>query len=159
MAMRRVATLGSTPADVPTDASRGGIAVGAPGSVPGGATLAPATRALLREALDPGCGDDLLAFAAQVTRQVAHPLGAGHDGAPSPVERERAVGERTAAIVRAACGGDDAAAVTHAATLLADDVALLSAFFQNLDMLPTPDAAGDAIAMLVMEAMGRLGGG
>src|SRR5699024_7487521 len=125
---------------------------------PGGATLAPATRALLHYALDHPCGDEVVAFAAQVTRQVAHPLGATPDDGLSPPERERAWAERIAAIVGASCGGDDAAAA-HAATLLAGDVPLLSAFFQNLDMLPTGNAAGDAIAMLVMEAMGRLGGG
>ncbi|HEY0970328.1 MAG TPA: hypothetical protein VGE02_05060, partial [Gemmatimonadales bacterium] len=126
------------------------------GDVPGGATLAPATRGMLRDELGHLPESGALAFAEQVTRQVAHPLGATHDGR-APAERERAVAARVAEILRTARGGDAAAA--HAATLLADDVPLLSAFFQNLDLLPAGDATSDAVALLVMEAMGLLGGG
>lgn len=145
---------------MPADALVGGIPDSVHGGTPAGAALAPETRERLRAELGHRFGSETVAFAAQVTRQVAHPLGATHDdgSALPPMERERAVAARTAAIIRAACDDDEAAAA-HAATRLAEDVALLSAFFQNLDLLPTRDVAGDAIAMLVTEAMGRLGGG
>jgi len=124
-----------------------------------GALGAPA-RAALREALADAAG--VVAFADVVVRQVAHPLGAvgewagddWDDDDAAGDERELAVARRLGAALgavtaRASAAGD---AFDRAATELVRDVALLSACYQNLDLLPA-GAAGDAVAMLVARAL------
>ena len=117
------------------------------------------------------CHDAVLSFAEAVVRQVAHPLGAPPVDAAEHRDRELRVAERFAAVLRLACGADgrstghdsaghDAevdAEVDRAAALLAGDAALLSACFQNTDLLPHAGApAADAVALLVLRAMERL---
>ena len=113
------------------------------------------------------CRDAVLPFAEAVVRQVAHPLGAPPVDATEHHDRELRVAERFAAILRLACGADGRAPgrdstgqdaeVDRAAALLAGDAALLSACFQNTDLLPHAGApAADAVALLVLRAMERL---
>ena len=94
-------------------------------------------------------------FAAHVTRQVAHPPGATHAAAGEALAHETAVTTALERLVAAAPTGETAAGDADAR--LAHDPVLLSACFQNLDLLPPADPDGDAIALLVLDAIGRLG--
>lgn len=108
------------------------------------------------------CHDAVLPFAEAVVRQVAHPLGAPAVDAAEHRDRELRVAERFAAILRLACGADGRPAghdegADRGAALLAGDAALLSACFQNTDLLPHAGApVADAVALLVLRAMERL---
>ena len=58
-------------------------------------------------------------------------------------------------LIGSAIGSD--AGVARAASELAEDTALLAAFFQNLDLLPPgPDPSADGIALMVGAAVQRL---
>lgn len=113
--------------------------------------LRPETLAGLRAALPPGRGSCTLAFAEEVVRQVAHPLGA--DPSPDPAGSEAAVARRVLGLVEAAFG-DEREARDAAARRLAGDAPLLAAFFQNLDLLEEC-ASGHAgsVAALVAAAL------
>ena len=120
--------------------------------------LGAAARALLGERLA-ARDESLLPFARAVAWQVAHPLGATGEWAADGLDddatregRERAAAERLGALL--ADARRDVAAETRerAAVELGRDAALLSACYQNLDLLP-PGDAGDAVAMLVARAL------
>lgn len=87
----------------------------------------------------------LLPFARAAALQLAR-------GGPSP----EAAALRVAGLLRDA-GLLAAPAVTDAAAELADDPALLAAFFQNVDLLYEESfARADAVSLLVMAALERL---
>ena len=68
---------------------------------------------------------------------------------------EESVATRVLGLIQAAVGG--AIAYEGAVDALANDPVLLSAFFQNLDLLPAEhDPQVDAIALLVGDAVHRL---
>lgn len=130
----------------------------------------PDLRARLAALLPARCHAAVLPFAETVARQVAHPLGAPPASAADAAAREREVAERLGAALRAACdhagddgdGGGDAGqrdqALDAAARLLAADPVLLSACFQNTDLLPHHGGpAADRVALLVLRGMERLG--
>jgi hypothetical protein len=108
------------------------------------------TIAAIRAELPPGRGSCTVAFAEEVVRQIAYPLG----GAPAP---DREAGERGAtrevlALVRAAFDGGTVCAA--ASRRLADDAVMLAVFFQNLDLLgDCPRGHGGAVAALVAAAL------
>lgn len=109
--------------------------------------LRPETRDRLGARLGALGAGRALPFAEAVVAQVAHPLGAAP--ADDAGAGERAV---TDALLHA-IADDDA---TAAAARLAADAPLLAACYQNLDLLPASDAAGDAIALLVGRALDHL---
>ena len=112
--------------------------------------LCDATRRLVREALDATpLGDAGLAFVEAVIVQRAYPL--GEQMTPDSVTEEQ-VAEKVACLVTWSDMEDEAK--SHAAKALASDPALLAAFFQNLDLLPTngPPPVGQ-IALLVAGAL------
>ena len=116
--------------------------------------IAVATRHRLRErvAASP-LGPATLDFLDAVVLQVAHPLGGVRVG--DSVTHEQAIGDRVLLLVEASLG--DEAKVIRAAGELATDPALLSALFQNLDLLPPAGSRpADAIALLVVMALSRL---
>ena len=116
--------------------------------------LAAATRKQLRGIVaDGGLDREVQAFVEAVVLQTARPLGT----APRRgiVQRESELVGRVTALLEASVGGDER--LVPAATELAADPELLSAFFQNLDLLPPSGAPlGDAVAMLVVMALGLL---
>lgn len=111
--------------------------------------LTAATLARLRAALPAA----VRPFAAHVTRQVAHPPGAVPAAAGAADAREAPIAAAVIHLVARAMASDDAG---DAASRLAHDAVLLSACFQNLDLLPPDDPAGDAVALLVFDATERL---
>lgn len=124
--------------------------------------LGAAARALLDERL--AAGDEALRpFARAVAWQVAHPLGAtgewaadGPDDEEMRERRERAAAERLGALLTDARRDAPPETRERAAVDLGRDSALLSACYQNLDLLP-PGDAGDAVAMTVARALERGG--
>ncbi len=81
--------------------------------------------------------------------------GLGDAPAADTAAAEDAVAARVLGLVEGASGG--AVAFEGAVEALARDPVLLSAFFQNLDLLPAEhDPQVDAIAMMVGEAVYRL---
>jgi hypothetical protein len=117
-------------------------------------TLLPSTRAWLGASLPPALGARALPFAEAVVAQVAHPLG----GPPvaRPARRERAVGRRVLRLLEGSVG--TAAEVERAARALAAEPPLLSAAFQNVDLLYAHRCpAADRVSLLVMGAIERLG--
>lgn len=114
-----------------------------------GDTLAPVTLALLRSHLRPA----LHPFVLQVTRQVAHPLGVAHASGREARMEEESVATGLALLLESVLAGDPGG---DAAMKLAHVPALLSACFQNLDLLPPGDVAGDVVALLVLDAIERL---
>jgi hypothetical protein len=123
--------------------------------------LGPAARAALDEALAAVGGAAVAPFAAAVVWQAAHPLGTtgawadGADDDPDAAERRELDAARQLGAllgVAARRGAQPPDAFDRAAIELARDVALLSACYQNLDLLPA-SAAGDAVAMLVARAL------
>ena len=116
--------------------------------------LAAATRHRLRGivaggGLDPG----LVAFVEAVVLQTARPLGAARRR--GIIRREAELVDRVVALLAASVRGDER--LVPAAADLAGDAPLLSAFFQNLDLLPPAGSPiSDAAAMLVMMALGIL---
>ena len=120
--------------------------------------LGAAALALLGERLASG-DETLLPFARAVAWQVAHPLGAtgewatdGPDDDATRERRERTAAERLGALLLDARRDAPPAARERAALELGHDAALLSACYQNLDLLP-PGDVGDAIAMIVARAL------
>lgn len=111
--------------------------------------LAPVTMALLRSHLRPA----LHPFVVQVTRQVVRPLGAAPVPAREARMEEQSIALGLAALLESVLAGS---AVDDAAPNLAHVPALLSACFQNLDLLPPDDPAGDAVALLMADAIERL---
>ena len=108
----------------------------------------------MREALSHGAlGPEMLPFLENVVALVSHPLG-------GPVRRgdevhEGEVADRVMQLLEASLG--DGGAVAAAAETLASDRELLAAFFQSLDTLPgASHPPADAIALLVVTALGRL---
>ena len=104
--------------------------------------------------------DSLLPFLKAVTEQAAYRLG---DDLPAAGDSalERRVGERALALVREAglAGSADAppGRADAAAGRLANDPALLAAFFQNVDLLFIHDVpAAEQVAALVLEATARI---
>jgi hypothetical protein len=121
--------------------------------------LGQAARAALDEALAPAGGAAAAPFAAAVVWQAAHPLGttgawADDDDPDAAARRELDAARHLGALLGVAVHHDaqEPDAFDRAATELARDVALLSACYQNLDLLPA-SAAGDAVAMLVARAL------
>lgn len=123
--------------------------------------LGQATRTALGEALEPAGGAAIAPFAAAVVWQAAHPLGAtgawaddADDDPDAAARRELDAARHLGALLGVAAGRDArrSEAFDRAASELARDVALLSACYQNLDLLPA-SAAGDAVAMLVARAL------
>ena len=122
-------------------------------------SLSSAVRERLRSALETRpAGLDALPFAEAVIVQRAWPLGentASPVPDPEPDGTEASVAGQVIRMVDASMGGD--AAIASAATELANDLALLAAFFQNLDLLPVDRGpAVDAIALLTAAAVQRL---
>jgi hypothetical protein len=116
--------------------------------------LRPSTRSWLADALPPELGPAALPFAEAVVAQVAHPLGA--PPASRPGARERLVARRVARLLAASVRPDPAPA--RAAARLAADAPLLAAAFQNVDLLYAHRCArADAVSLLVMGAIERLG--
>lgn len=99
-----------------------------------------------------------LEFAEAVVMQRAHPLG-GDSNEENPsaaaLRVEATVANQVLALI--AHSGEGTAEVERAAHELADDPALLAAFFQNLDLLP-PDGspAVNGIALMIVGALQRL---
>ncbi|HEX5832127.1 MAG TPA: hypothetical protein VFY16_14185 [Gemmatimonadaceae bacterium] len=89
-------------------------------------------------------------FLHAVVHQVANPLGSVE--APC-AERERRTEARVRALLARAAEGDEGRRA--AARELAEDAVLLSAFFQNLDLLES-GAAADVAALLTAEALATL---
>ena len=121
--------------------------------------LGPGARTALGEALEPAGGAAIAPFAAAVVSQAAHPLGttgawADDDDPDAAARRELDAARHLGALLGVAVHHDaqEPDAFDRAATELARDVALLSACYQNLDLLPA-SAAGDAVAMLVARAL------
>lgn len=116
--------------------------------------LRPSTRAWLADALPPELGAAALPFAEAVIAQVAHPLGA--PPAARPGARERLVARRVVRLLAASVRPDPAPA--RAAARLAGDPTLLAAAFQNVDLLYAHRCPrADAVSLLVMGAIERLG--
>ena len=116
--------------------------------------LPAATRQHLRAALAGSALDpEVLAFIEAVVLQVARPLGAGRRR--GILRREGELGDRVLALLTASLGDEET--VERAAGELAADFPLLSAFFQNLDLLPASGStSADAIPLLVVMALSRL---
>lgn len=116
-------------------------------------TLRPGTSARLRDALPPGRGSCTVSFAAEVVRQVAHPLGAEPSSDPAAGEARAAT--RVLDLLGAAFEGasDEREA---AARRLGADGPMLAAFFQNLDLLEEcARGHAGAVAALVAAALER----
>lgn len=122
----------------------------------------PDLHARLAALLPAHCHAPVLGFAAVVVRQVAHPLGAPPGDAAEAEAREQRVAARLAAALRAACGNDthsapDDVELDRAAALLASDPVLLSACFQNTDLLPPNGGpVADHVALIILRALERL---
>ena len=116
--------------------------------------IAAATRQRLRERLAASAlGPSTLDFLDAVVLQVAHPLGGVRAG--DSATHEQALADRVLILLEASLGGDES--VVRAAGELATDLPLLSALFQNLDLLPPAGStSADAIALLVVMALSRL---
>ena len=106
----------------------------------------------------------LLPFARAVVWQVAHPLGAtgewasdGPDDDATREQREQAAAGRLGALLADARRDASPETRERAAVELGRDAVLLSACYQNLDLLP-PGDAGDAVAMIVARALEGGGG-
>ena len=97
----------------------------------------------------------MFAFVEAVIIQRALPLGDAPSGAePGPTDEER-VADQVLRLLDGSTRGD--AARAGAAAELAADVALLAAFFQNIDLLPTDGGPHvDAVALLTGDALQRL---
>lgn len=98
------------------------------------------------------------AFAEAVVMQRAHPLGehpSEENASAAALRTEATVASQVLALI--ALGGEGEAEVERAAHELANDPALLAAFFQNLDLLP-PDGspAVNGIALMIVGALQRL---
>lgn len=115
--------------------------------------LTSATRDALRAAAaSDAIGIEILPFLEAVVELVAHPLGASR---PGDEAHELAIARRVVAVLDGAAG--DGSAVDDAVAALVAEPEMLSAFFQSLDLLPaSPYPAADAIAMLVVRAVGEL---
>jgi hypothetical protein len=116
--------------------------------------LTAAARERMRALLSEGTlGLPMQPFVEAVVELVAHPLG----GVPRTGDEshELDVAHRVVSLLEDSLG--DEAVVAAAANRLAADDEMLSAFFQNLDLLPGGDSAADAAALLVVSAIGRLG--
>lgn len=120
----------------------------APGAVAGPATY----RSADQPGDQPGEQPDAVhrAFVDAVTRQLTSPPGATAAGVR---EHELSVRGALAAILDAAAAGPASATFAAAARALADDTALLSSVFQNLDLFGVEDAAGRGVALLVAAAL------
>ena len=100
----------------------------------------------------PGASD-ASTFIEAVVVQRAQPLGEMATGDPD--DTHELVASHVLRLVGYAVGGE--AGVARAAGELAEDAALLAAFFQNLDLLPpAPDPRADGIALMVGAAIQRL---
>ena len=112
--------------------------------------LAASTRARIDGSLSGWPrASEVRAFVAAVVWQLAHGAGETIDAA------EDAAATRVLGLVEAAAGG--AVAFEAGAAALANDAVVLSAFFQNLDLLPAEhDPQVDAVAMRVGDAVHRL---
>lgn len=98
-------------------------------------------------------GPESLPFLEGVVQLIAHPLGEPSRQGDEAHEDEAV--QRVMPLLVAALGEERSA--NRAADALAADPDLLGAFFQSLDLLPAGDyPPADAIAMLVMMALGRL---
>jgi hypothetical protein len=128
--------------------------------------LSDAARAKLLEALDGGPpGTAALAFAEAVVAQRAYALGGppadrtvDESGvgpvAANPSASELRVVDQVIGLIAGAMG---ASSIPRSARELADDPALLAAFFQNLDLLPVEGGASmDRIPLLVAAALQQL---
>ncbi len=115
--------------------------------------LSAATHAHIREiAATEALGEKLVAFVEAVVLMVAHPLGAVN---ADWIASELATAERVVGLLQRSLAGEDV--VAAAADELAAEPAMLAAFFQNLDLLPTGGhRAADAVALLVMLGLSRL---
>ena len=91
-------------------------------------------------------------FVGHVVRQVAHPLGAPRGEPADEAIRERSVDESVTTMLHDALAGEPTR-LQHAATTLHGHALLLSAMFQNLDLLPAGDPASDRVALLVSSAL------
>ena len=91
-------------------------------------------------------------FAAHVVRQVAHPLGAPTGNAADAAIREQTVRDGLATLLEDALA-EDPARRRSAAAALHGHARLLSAMFQNVDLLPDGDATADRVALLVSTAL------
>jgi hypothetical protein len=108
------------------------------------------TIARLRAELAPGRGSCTIAFAGEVVRQVAHPLGAAP--AADRAAAERRVADDLLALLCAAFDGG--AARAEAARRLSREPVVLAALFQNLDLLvECPSGHAGAVAALVAGAL------
>ena len=97
--------------------------------------------------------DAVRAFIEVVVWQRTHALTERSPGDASATEE--AIATRVLSLVEASVGGE--VAVSRAAAELADDPALLAAFFQNLDLLPGErDPQVDQLALMVGAAVQRL---
>ena len=115
--------------------------------------LADATRARIDRSLTGWPrGPEVRTFIAAVVWQWAN---GAHDSSPDSAAVEDAAVTRVVGLIEAASGG--AVTFEGGVDALANDPVLLSAFFQNLDLLPAEhDPQVDAIAMMVGDAVYRL---
>lgn len=114
-------------------------------------TLLHRTAEILRGALPPGRGSCTLAFAEEVVREIAHPLGS--EESRDPGADEALAAQRVLRLIDAAFGGVPAVR-DDAARRLADDPPMLAAFFQNLDLLVDCERGhAGAVAALVAAAL------
>lgn len=110
-----------------------------------------------------GAGSPLMTFAEAVLAQAGRPLGASADPAremhvAETLARLLAGDSGGATVTRAASGPSDAPPVQPIGELLADPL-LLSAFFQNIDLLDEAGSAeGDRVATWVMTALEAISG-
>ena len=116
--------------------------------------LAAATRKRLRGIVAEGGLDrEVGEFVEAVVLQTARPLGV--PPRRGIIVRESELIARVVALLEASVRGDER--LVPAATELAADPQLLSAFFQNLDLLPPSGSPrADAVAILVVMALGLL---
>jgi len=99
-------------------------------------------------------GLSMLPFVEAVVELVAHPLG----GVPrtGDTAHELVIADRVIALLADAAAADEATNAAAVDRLAADDE-MLSGFFQSLDLLPGGGGTADAVALLVVSAIGRLG--
>ena len=96
-----------------------------------------------------------MAFVEAVVIQRAWQLGDSESSRAHDQSEEARVAEQVIRMIDESAGGD--AAIAGVAAELAGDLALLAAFFQNLDLLPADRGMHvDAIAVLTAAAVQRL---
>lgn len=94
-------------------------------------------------------------FVEAVVRQVAHPLHATPIPVAERVARESPVRDVVHAVLEAAAAGAGSELFSAMAETLTGSPRLLSALFQNLDLLPEGDATTDGVALLIATALDR----